>query len=159
MEDEEDEQGARAGGAKRRRVSGCEESVAAAVEAGLRIASRGRRGAEGRMSGAAMARWRRMSRGIRISLRRACWEDAGERREKRGARGRDSWHRDATRQTGRGWACARFGKTGIRISSRRVRWACWGDAGERRERRGVGMAVGKVPSGHPKPYPYPLVKN
>jgi hypothetical protein len=49
--------------ARRCRVSGCEESVATAVEAGLRIASRGGRAAEGRTSGAAMARWRRMSRG------------------------------------------------------------------------------------------------
>jgi hypothetical protein len=84
VEAEEDEQDAR-------RVSGCEESVAAAMEVGLRIASRGERGAEGRTSGAAMARWRRMSQGIQ-DLIGACatgvleTRDArsGERRERRG---------------------------------------------------------------------------
>jgi hypothetical protein len=96
--------------ARRRRVSGCEESVAATVEAGLRIASRGERGAEGGRRGRPWRGGGGCRGGSRISLgrvRRACWRrttrDQGSvGRDGAGARGRDSWQRRGATDAGMG---------------------------------------------------------
>jgi hypothetical protein len=110
VEAKEDEQGARAGGPD-------DVGSAGARRAWRRraCASRVGVGAARRTSGAAMARWRRMSRGSRISSRRACWgcatRDPGEHRERRGGGERPRFlaqRRGATDGAGygrvRGWA-------------------------------------------------------
>jgi hypothetical protein len=113
VEAEEDEQGARAGGPD-------DVGSAGARRAWRRrwrraCASRVGAGAARRTSGAAMAWWRRMSRGSMISSRWACWgcatRDPWEHRERRGGGERPRFlaqRRGATDGAGygrvRGWA-------------------------------------------------------
>jgi hypothetical protein len=86
VEAEEDEQGARAGGPDDIGSAGARRAWRRRWRRAC--TSRVWAGAARRTSGAAMARWRRMSRGSRISSRWACWgratRDPGERRERRG---------------------------------------------------------------------------
>jgi hypothetical protein len=100
--------------------------VAAAVEAGLRIASRGGRGAEdvGGGHGAVeedVAGDPGSDRGGRVGdARREIQGSVG--RDGAGARGRDSWHRDAARQTGRGMGASEDGQNRVPFCCGRVHY-------------------------------------